>query len=266
MSMTQRVPPGEGGFPGSKRGRPIGLTINGTGRERLVPLGSYAERIAYLELLPLNLVGRTLATDDQVLDTVVRLAGAEPGPLERWVCRFAPRQGAGRELVRGMLGQAVEAATRAEPVGTPAGIERAERNGFEMRRAAQFRLLNLRVPVVVETTSVSIADISESTIEEAIDNAEFKRADDAPARRWRGAGWREQAAQTLLALGMNRCLVPECLTRLSGDALGERRRRRHYCRRHADQERGVNDLSARRHDARLEAVASLLDEAARLVP
>lgn|GEM_PF-5955952 len=227
----------------------------------MVPVGSDAERAAYMERVSANLLGGILATDDQALDSIVRMAGASPAELDQLACRFAPRAGPGRELVRWMLGEAVAAARRAEPIGTPAAVRRAEREGLDARRAAQFRLLNLAPVVVWEEGSVSLADTSEATVQSAM-GGELPPPDDAPDRRWRGPGWRKKAANTFLALGMNRCLSPGCSTELARDATAKLRRRRHYCSAHSEHERYASNSAARWHDARLEAVVALLGEAA----
>jgi hypothetical protein len=264
--MSQIVKPPRRGFPGSKRERPIVLATNHKGRERLVPLDSYAERVAYMDRVPPNLLGGTIGTDEQALAKITRLAAADSEEdLDELVRAFAPRAGRGREFVRWMLTEAVEAARRAEPVGTPTAI--ASVDGEEQaRRSVQFRLLNLIPVTVFEATAVEITDASEDAIKEAFDNAEFNRSDDAPARRWRGVEGRGQAANTFLALGMNRCLVPGCSTPLARDANPTRqRRRRHYCGPHGRYERDASELAAQRHDAQLEAVAALLNEAAHVL-
>jgi hypothetical protein len=78
----------------------------------------------------------------------------------------------------------------------------------------------------------------------------------AARKRWRGLGWKLDAAEVLDARGAGRCLLPGCDTKLAKDGP----RRRSYCSIHGEHERSYSPAAARRHDRRLESVRELLDE------
>ena len=236
------------------RGKPVVLSLDREGRQRIAPLETDAERSAFLGAAPLAVVCGALATDEELLDELERIAEADGG-VEALACRFAAREGSGRDFMRWTLGEAVEAARRAEPIGTPAAIERASREGLRARRAAQFRLLNLVPVVVVEEKAVAVRSEAEAAMvsDEGYEPAEAKR-------RWRGPGRRHEAAEALLSLGMGRCLLPGCSTKLLlADARAKVRWTRHYCSAHSKHERIFDEAG---HDNRMDAVERLLAEAA----
>lgn len=239
-----------------RRSKPVVLSVDSDGSQRIAPLETDAERSAFIGAAPLAVVGGALAMDEELLSELQRIAAGD-GDVEELACRFSAREGSGRDFMRWALGQAVEAARRAEPIGTHAAIERAKREGLTARRAAQFRLLNLVPVVVVEEKAVAVS--SEAEFEAALASDEgYEPAE--RQRRWRGPGLRHEAAEGLLSLGMGRCLLPGCATQLAvADARAKVRWTRHYCSAHSKYERIFDEVG---HDNRMDAVEKLLAEAA----